>query len=208
MNINALYLKALLRVAAEQDIRYYLNGILIETTPEGGKFYVATDGHRLGVFHEGWGKEEPETVRIIIPRQVVAQAKLLKPEMYRNLSATLKPLDAKKWTYDTLDDVSLNFAPLDGKFPEWRKVLPAKISGDAGDYNWRYLYDFNLLAQDAGLNSLHGVLFYQNGDDPGVITAGSADFVGILMPQRMGDVKHKAGPALPAWFKQKEAETA
>ncbi|KKK82195.1 hypothetical protein LCGC14_2805840, partial [marine sediment metagenome] len=44
---RAAFIAAASVVQANQDIRYYLNGILIEKGPDDHPLVVATDGHRL-----------------------------------------------------------------------------------------------------------------------------------------------------------------
>ena len=203
ISITPKYLKALLRVAAVQDIRYYLNGVLFQATAEGGKFYVATDGHRIAVFHEGWGADKPRDVDIIIPRNVVEQM-----QVHKGIPGSLTPAEGRKWTLDTSSDASLNFTPIDGKYPEWREVFPATVSGEAGDYNMTYIQDFVNLAQDAGMALASiGVLIWHNGSEPAIITTLNKDFVGVLMPVR-ADHEKRGGLQLPHWAKKPEAVTA
>ena len=67
MLVRVNELKAVLQFAAKGDIRYYLNGVYLETGPLGARL-VATDGHIMGVLKiEG----EFEESSIIIPRQAL-----------------------------------------------------------------------------------------------------------------------------------------
>ena len=106
---------------ASQDVRYYLNGLLLELT-EGEIKGVATDGHRLAVSSskaEGKGLE----MRNILPRKAVLElAKLLPPE-----DTAIELLVGP--TYFGVKTESLNFSSklIDGKYPDYEKVFP---SGD------------------------------------------------------------------------------
>ena len=106
---------------ASQDVRYYLNGLLLELT-EGELKGVATDGHRLAVSSskaEGTGLE----MRNILPRKAVLElAKLLPPED-TPIELLVGP------TYIGIKTDVLNFSSklIDGKYPDYEKVFP---SGD------------------------------------------------------------------------------
>lgn len=49
---QAKYLKQLMPIVPENDIRYYLKGIYAEPHPNGGALLVATDGHMLVAIHD------------------------------------------------------------------------------------------------------------------------------------------------------------
>ncbi len=200
MNVNARYLKGLLRLAAKQDIRYYLNGIFVEATKDAGKFYVATDGHRMGVFHEGWGGDEPEDTTLIIPRDVLEQARLLKLNGPAKLpTATLtREATGTLWTLNTHEGARLTFTPIDGKFPEWRKAIPKSTDGGVGSYDWQLMYGFYECMADIN-GGARNLILTQNGSEPALVTHPSEDFVGVLMPMKMSDSKK-----LPAWARAPE----
>ena len=65
---------------ASQDVRYYLNGLLIEYK-EGEINAVATDGHRLALATSPLKEISIEGVRQIVPRKAVLElSKILKQE--------------------------------------------------------------------------------------------------------------------------------
>ena len=104
---------------AQQDVRYYLNGILMEITALGIKL-VATDGHRLALSEIALDIGASEDRQIIIPRKAVMElARLLdsddsvvKCEMSQN--------------HLRVETGSLVFTTklIDGKFPEYQRVIP------------------------------------------------------------------------------------
>jgi len=57
---------------AHQDVRYYLNGLLLELT-EGRLAAVATDGHRLACCERSVDVSSPGTQQVIVPRKAVAE---------------------------------------------------------------------------------------------------------------------------------------
>ena len=57
---------------AQQDVRYYLNGMLIEVSPDYLRV-VATDGHRLAMQTEDMKSNVSETTGVIVPRKGVLE---------------------------------------------------------------------------------------------------------------------------------------
>ena len=107
---------------ASQDVRYYLNGLLVEYK-DGNINAVATDGHRLALATSQLKEiiKEAEGKRQIIPRKAVLElAKILREDNSNiNLSFGNSSLRIK--------DINLDFSTklIDGKFPDYEKVLPA-----------------------------------------------------------------------------------
>ena len=107
---------------ASQDVRYYLNGLLMEYK-EGNINAVATDGHRLALATSQLKEiiKEAEGKRQIIPRKAVLElAKILREDNSNiNLSFGNSSLRIKV--------INLDFSTklIDWKFPDYEKVLPA-----------------------------------------------------------------------------------
>ena len=105
---------------AQQDVRYYLNGILMEITAGNIKL-VATDGHRLalsqGVLDNDTKVEERQ---IIIPRKAVL-------ELSRLLDSTggeaKCELSQNHFRVET-DALVFTTKLIDGKFPDYQRVIP------------------------------------------------------------------------------------
>ena len=125
LSIESKTLKRLLNKTAfcmaSQDVRYYLNGLLVEYK-EGNINAVATDGHRLALATTQLKETiEEEGKRQIIPRKAVLElAKILREDNGNiNLSFGNSSLRIK--------DINLDFSTklIDGKFPDYEKVLPA-----------------------------------------------------------------------------------
>ena len=125
LSIESETLKRLLNKTAfcmaSQDVRYYLNGLLVEYK-EGNINAVATDGHRLALATTQLKETiEEDGKRQIIPRKAVLElAKILREDNGNiNLSFGNSSLRIK--------DINLDFSTklIDGKFPDYEKVLPA-----------------------------------------------------------------------------------
>ena len=65
---------------AQQDVRYYLNGLLVEVSADYLRV-VATDGHRLAVAEQVVGKAGsktgPQEIKAIIPKKAAQEMLLL-----------------------------------------------------------------------------------------------------------------------------------
>jgi DNA polymerase-3 subunit beta len=104
---------------ARQDVRYYLNGLLLEVTPQQVKA-VATDGHRLAVaqFDTVTGMEESKS--IIVPRKgVIELARLLTAE-----DVELRVRVGTNAVQMVVDDVRFSSKLIDGRFPDYGRVIP------------------------------------------------------------------------------------
>tara|TARA_B100001250_G_scaffold401165_2_gene412692 strand:- start:5738 stop:6880 length:1143 start_codon:yes stop_codon:yes gene_type:complete len=103
---------------AQQDVRYYLNGMLMEVSATNLRA-VATDGHRLATCSiPVTGLSEAQ--QIILPRKgVLEMAKLLTdPEASVSLSLSTNHLRAQT------EDFSFTSKLVDGKFPDYGRVIP------------------------------------------------------------------------------------
>jgi DNA polymerase-3 subunit beta len=103
---------------AHQDVRYYLNGILLII--ENNKLKaVATDGHRLA-YNETEIDGDHEKIEIILPRKAVTElCKLLNnSEEKIVLKFTQQQIKA------VFSDVVLITKIIEGKFPDYERVIP------------------------------------------------------------------------------------
>ncbi|MCC2596080.1 DNA polymerase III subunit beta [Pusillimonas sp. MFBS29] len=107
---------------AQQDIRYYLNGLLFVFEP-GFVRAVATDGHRLA--HSGTAVEGiTEKHDVIVPRKTVL-------EMQRLLGDIDEPVSIDVATGQIrfrFDDVELVSKLVEGKFPDFTRVIPSNYT--------------------------------------------------------------------------------
>ena len=108
---------------AQQDVRYYLNGLMLELSGNMVRS-VATDGHRLALCETDIGINIPENRQVIIPRKGVL-------ELIRLLDTT--DIDATvslSSNHIRVDMGSLRFTSklIDGRFPDYQRVMP--VNGD------------------------------------------------------------------------------
>ena len=104
---------------AQQDVRYYLNGILVELSPDKVKL-VATDGHRLALSEYDLDTGISTDKQIIIPRKAVLELSRLLDNTDKSVEITLSQNHIRISTGSLVFTSKL----IDGKFPEYNRVIP------------------------------------------------------------------------------------
>jgi len=103
---------------AQQDVRYYLNGMLLETD---GKMLrtVATDGHRLALCEMDLPSKSGSQ-QVIVPRKGVLELqRLLGTEGDVQITIGSNHIRAQ------IGDVRFTSKLIDGRFPEYSRVIPS-----------------------------------------------------------------------------------
>src|SRR5580704_19190946 len=104
---------------AQQDVRYYLNGTLLETNGQVLRA-VATDGHRLSWCEVALGGPAREMQQIILPRKGVLELqRLLDGEGEIEIAIGTNHVRVQ------IGEVRFTSKLIDGKFPEYGRVIPA-----------------------------------------------------------------------------------
>lgn len=108
---------------AQQDVRYYLNGMLLET---GGKHLraVATDGHRLALCEADVGGSLDEQ-QVIVPRKGVLELQRLLGSD-GSVDLELGPNHVRI----QLQGIRFTSKLIDGRFPEYERVIPQDSSNE------------------------------------------------------------------------------
>jgi len=104
---------------AQQDVRYYLNGMSLETDNDIIRT-VATDGHRLALAKIQYDQPLKANKQVIIPRKGVHEILRLISEENRNLMVKLGSNHIRIHSVDFIFTSKL----VDGRFPDYRRVLP------------------------------------------------------------------------------------
>tara|TARA_B100001142_G_scaffold45635_1_gene41918 strand:+ start:1619 stop:2713 length:1095 start_codon:yes stop_codon:yes gene_type:complete len=107
---------------AQQDVRFYLNGLLLEISPENLNV-VGTDGHRLAKTNLVIDKKGITEQSCIVPRKAIQ-------ELTRSLS------DSKECKVSLVDNqasfafssITLVTKLIDGTFPDYNRVIPSETS--------------------------------------------------------------------------------
>lgn len=179
VTIPLSHLAAALEFSAVKDVRYYLNGVFVD--PSAGNL-VATNGHAAYIGQPGSVTLDGEGDGFIISNANCAE-----------IIKAGKAIKAKEVSLDVVGGLitvagPLRVAPflaLDGRFPDWRLVYPAKLSGVAASYNPEYLMRGVKASKALGVkNPECNFEFIQNGTGGAVmILAGGAAHV-VVVPFR------------------------
>jgi DNA polymerase III subunit beta len=104
---------------AQQDVRYYLNGLLLET--EGTSLRaVATDGHRLALCEMTLAEEAKTNQQVIVPRKGVLELqRILGGDGNIELAIGTNHVRAQ------IGAIRFTSKLIDGRFPEYGRVIPA-----------------------------------------------------------------------------------
>lgn len=107
---------------AQQDVRYYLNGLLLETDGTALRA-VATDGHRLALCETELREKAPVAQQVIVPRKGVL-------ELHRILGTegTIELAIGARHVRAQIGDIRFTSKLIDGRFPEYGRVIPSAPS--------------------------------------------------------------------------------
>jgi DNA polymerase III subunit beta len=223
--INLSMLKAANLAASSEETRYYLNGVFVEISRR-RVTYTATNGHVLftvkddlqeakpGKVHEyGIGKatrqyqepgEEADDDNTllgawIIPASVIKGIKL--PKFKDKALAARARLESegamKRLTLVLSDGTSIGFEPIDGCFPDYRRVIPRETK--QGElvyaYNPEYLNVFWKIGEALAIGKPE---IAYNEDGPALMLYTSQDAVGVIMPLRGSRKEARA----PGWIRE------
>lgn len=186
-SISADIIKALLVIAAKNDIRHNLNSVCIDVRASDA-VAVATDGHKLLALPLTATDDAPALVpgQYIIRREALEGVKAV---LKRPITVTIDPTTRTA----TIDNGStVTSSPfMDDKYPDWRKVVPLTVSGEVAQFNADYIGAFGKVHKLLG--GKYSPSIRHNGDAAArVILPG--DTVGVIMPVR-GDPQPLDTPA-------------
>jgi DNA polymerase-3 subunit beta len=130
ININKKHLKTLVDKVSfsmgSQDIRSYLNGILLKIDNENITI-VATDGHRLAIGTREQANDLLEESSIILPKKTVT-------ELQRILNNELCGEEVNLMISETYivinvnNEIILKSRLIDSQFPDYNKIIPEDLS--------------------------------------------------------------------------------
>lgn len=104
---------------AQQDVRYYLNGMLLEMQSHLLRA-VATDGHRLAMCSRELDVNVAEPQKLIVPRKGILELSRLLDDSDEPVSLTLGASHVRAHT----GDFTFTSKLIDGKFPDYERVVP------------------------------------------------------------------------------------
>ncbi len=103
---------------AQQDIRYYLNGLLFEVNANRLNI-VGTDGHRLS-FTSSELKQNYEKQEVILPRKTVIELIKLLDDSEEDVQIEISAAQVNF----SFANIKLISKVIDGKFPDYNRVIP------------------------------------------------------------------------------------
>ncbi len=121
--VPAALLKSLLDktsfAMANQDVRYYLNGLMFEIYPRGLRA-VGTDGHRLAFCNIDLETGGAVNEQVIVPRKGILELTRLLADEEGDIVLSLGPKHIR------VETVNGEFVSklIDGKFPDYQRVIP------------------------------------------------------------------------------------
>lgn len=179
-------LRAVSALAAQDDIRYYLNGVLVEASA-GVTRLVATNGHVMGIYDNVSRADNAEneldaraSVSFIVPYSALA---LLKPAKNKLDQLVIETADGINGTLTVIGGASVNFTAVDGRFPDYIRVIPDKVTGETAQFNPDYIGDFKKAYKLLGAKTFH---IHHNGNSGAIVDFAMDNFLGIMMPLRSG----------------------
>jgi DNA polymerase III sliding clamp (beta) subunit (PCNA family) len=199
--LNANELEAVSLCASKEATRYYLCGVCVEVNQDDTIALIATDGYRMAAIR--YSKDAATKDSFIISNDDIKKVlTLYKGEcktagkIYRdNLVISIDHADdnltlsiVMRYKDETPPLIKASFTTkaVDGNFPDYRRVLPAR-SGTVGaiSFNAVYMADFARIANLLDDNA-HIVCEFTDKDSLIIITLPKyTEFTGILMPIRL-----------------------
>jgi DNA polymerase III subunit beta len=104
---------------ANQDVRYYLNGLMLEVE-ENGVRTVATDGHRLALCELKTTVDVSSSQQVIVPRKGVQELLRLLEDSDERVRLQIGSSHIRV----TLPGLRFTSKLIDGRFPDYERVIP------------------------------------------------------------------------------------
>jgi DNA polymerase III sliding clamp (beta) subunit (PCNA family) len=189
--ISAVAVKLVYPFVAQQDIRFYLNGINIRPLEDGSAMVVATDGHRYIVVRDPHGYVEKEII-VTVSKDALKHAASAKHtlDVMSNGSSMILGEVAQPLFIQPGNSL------VEATFPRIERVASTAgyKEGISGAVNPRYLADALAIGKSFG-NSIR--FFTRDSDSPLTFVLGGLgdlECFGGIMKMR------ESFEALPAWF--------
>lgn len=190
MKISTKKLEAVLKFAAKEDARYYLEGVHVLV--KAGKCHlIASDGTAMfcGVFDLPEDNEMFDCDIIISSDNVKTALKLAKKAKETEIALTFPSPEENMMAWWTLGATA--FRPIDGKFPDVQRLInlarqKANNPKEASNYNFDYLVD----ARDAlrlwdNTPKANNYALHQRGMDAASMHALIGNAFVLIMPLRV-----------------------
>jgi len=202
ITVNAAHMDAALCAVSKEETRYYLQGVFIDARG----FVASTNGHMAFAAHcrDAIKLADSAVVLpgslpgVIVPHAALTQA-IKAAGKSKGLCMVFERDDAGLW-WITYGNARVHFAPIDGTFPDWARIIPQMPDAlTAAHYQPLYIAALGNMAKalrsgkkgDASAFHLH-----QNAGNPALVTfpavrttrddpaVDRTDCCAVLMPYR------------------------
>jgi DNA polymerase III sliding clamp (beta) subunit (PCNA family) len=197
LQLNRSYLQAVsLFCAGKTDRRYYLRGVHVELDAEHVRM-IATDGKTMAAMQHkhisGFvTAQNAAPLNFTIPGDMLrAILRVKTKERFIDVDIAEGPDGSERELHlGTVGGTGFTGKTIDRAYPDWRRVFPKSVSGEAG------FYDLEYLAKFAKINDAVRIgrpILRQNGPDSGaIVTMTNPDFIGVIMPMRVTEQNSQA----------------
>lgn len=200
ISIDAGAIDAAMLATSKEETRHYLKGVFLDARG----FVVGTNGHmafaarcdaivgKLDAVRPAYDTAGNCLPGIIVPSDAIAQANKAAGRS-KGLCYVFER-DAQGLWWLLYGNARIHFAPVDGAFPSWNRIIPTPPETlTAGHYNPLYLTALGNMARalcDGKKDSTTAFRLHQAGDNPALVTFRNpdgetrVDCVAVLMPMR------------------------
>jgi len=195
--LNLRVLGAAALTASNEETRYNLCGVLVEIEAR-SVTYVATDGHRLFAHREELGAGDEDNTLLghfIIPMKSCRAIKLGKKATSAAMLSQVD--DGGMFITHAAERDRHYFRPVDGCFPDWRRVMPRKGGEAYAHFDGKLVASFSAIAAALGDDKGSPRICPMDANSPAlVVFHGREDTTfGVIMPMR----GEKVSRIVPAW---------
>lgn len=222
--VNPRYFAAINLFQANNDVRYYLNGVYIEPHPDQGAIIVATNGHVIGVMHDPDGFCAKPIIVGDISKPLISACRskgVIKGMPPTGLyiadgGAIVDYGDIQHGEIEPFSKCVMHLSRItliDAVYPKWRAVLPTDL-GTAPPtmlVQSQYLALFENVVKTLGMQRSYDGIRIQCRDDGRSIVVRMGDkelserFVAVIMQLRDENAPKNI---LPDWLMPKEEPQA
>ncbi|WP_166910920.1 MULTISPECIES: DNA polymerase III subunit beta [unclassified Burkholderia] len=188
--LSGTQLKAIQLCAAINDVRHYLNGVHLEATLRETRL-VATDGSMMVAFRtEADNELDAPIATLTVPSEVVKQ---VKPAKGVDDVLTIE-IEGSRYTL-IFGRLRIGFEPLQGRYPDYRRIVATKTNGAVGQYDPDRLAVMKRIGRMLGQTIKAIPYVHHNGEGDAVVTIGCVPtFIGVLMHDRKAAERSEPQP--------------
>ena len=177
-------LKAAAICAAKNDVRYYLNGVCVDVKTDSKLVIVGTDGYLMFIGVEDYeGEWNGKQEQIIIPIKTVKH-------VLKNCNKKLSHIALETLLGGEMLLNTSQFKPIDGKYPDYKKVIPKveSLKAGIGHYNPSLVSIGNKAMIKASGNE-YPTLNQHGKKDAAVITCYLPNYICVVAPYYANPIK-------------------